>query len=115
MELSDFLQQLASAPEAIAFSQTMAVIDQHYDFEATAFANGAQQNAAGENNGSCKILAFAELHQLSPAQTLHLFGDYYRKDVLANPQGSDHQNIRQFMQHGWDGVSFDSTPLSAMA
>jgi hypothetical protein len=30
---------------------------------------------------------------------------------LATPQGSDHQNIRQFMKHGWDGVLFSQLAL----
>ena len=34
-----------------------------------------------------------------------LWGQYYR-DVLATPDGTDHQNIRNFMKNGWDGVDF---------
>ena len=37
--------------------------------------------------------------------TLWLFGDFYRKDVLENPDGTDHANIRAFMEGGWDCVS----------
>ena len=35
-----------------------------------------------------------------------MFGDYYRKDVLEHPDGTDHANIRAFMEVGWDGVKF---------
>ena len=34
-----------------------------------------------------------------------LWGQYYR-DVLATPTKDDHQNIRNFMKYGWDGVDF---------
>ena len=110
--LEDFFRQLSSDPESITFAQSIALIDALYDFTPTAFSNGEQQNAAGENNGSCKLLAFALLHQLSEPQTLQLFGDYYRLDVLPNPQGHDHGNIRNFMRTGWDGVSFSGQALT---
>jgi hypothetical protein len=58
-------------------------------------------------------LAFAKLQGFSVEQTLACFGRYYREDVLGNPEGDDHQNIRQFMANGWDGVSFAVTPLTA--
>lgn len=110
--LEDFFRQLSSDPESISFAQSIALIDALYDFTPTAFVNGQQQNAAGENNGSCKILAFAALHQLSEPQTLQLFGDYYRLEVLPQPLGTDHANIRNFMRTGWDGVSFAGQALS---
>jgi hypothetical protein len=36
-----------------------------------------------------------------------LWGQYYR-DVLATPDGTDHQNIRNFMKTGWEGVDFSN-------
>lgn len=113
MTLQAFLSQLESQPETISFSDTMAVIEANYQFTETAFENGQQSNAAGENSGSCKIFAFAKLNQLSEASTLACFGDYYRKDVLEHPQATDHQNIRQFMENGWSGIKFESEALSA--
>ena len=59
------------------------------------------------------LFAFAQKQQLSEAQTLACFGDYYRKDVLENPQGEDHQNIRQFMKSGWFGIAFSGDALAA--
>jgi hypothetical protein len=112
MELNDFLQQLTRAPESIDFAATIATIEAAYTFTPTAFSNGALRNEAGQNNGSCKIFAFGRQHQLSVEQTLHCFGDYYRKDVLGNPDGIDHQNIRNFMRTGWTGVVFEGTALS---
>ncbi|BBI98899.1 type III effector [Ferrigenium kumadai] len=112
MELKTFLQRLNDAPESIAFSDTMAVIDAHYDFTPTAFTNGTTRNEAGQNNGSCKLFSFARLQGLSQQQALACFGDYYRKDVLGNSEGTDHQNIRNFMKSGWDGIEFNGNALA---
>jgi hypothetical protein len=110
--LETFFRQLSTEPDSISFQQTIALIDALYDFTPTAFQNGEHSNAAGENNGSCKILAFALLHQLSEPQTLQLFGDFYRLEVLPDVKGTNHANIRNFMRTGWDGVEFHGTPLS---
>ncbi len=110
--LETFFRQLSTEPDSISFQQTITLIDALYDFTPTAFQNGEQSNAAGENNGSCKILAFALLHQLSEPQTLQLFGDFYRLEVLPDVKGTNHANIRNFMRTGWDGIEFHGTPLS---
>lgn len=107
------IEQLNTQPETVSFQDVIAVIDNEYTFAPTAFTNGEQRNGANENNGSCKILSFAKLNNLSSAATLHLFGDFYRKDVLQNPTATDHQNIRQFMINGWDGVAFEDQALTA--
>jgi hypothetical protein len=91
----------------------MAVIEAMYIFTPTAFKNAALLNEVGKNNGSCKIFSFAMLHNLTPQQTLYCFGDYYRKDVLLNPTGTDHQNIRNFMLTGWAGIEFEGSALKA--
>lgn len=111
MNIELFLEKLSATPESITFDDTMAVIDAQYDFTPATFVNGTQINQAGQNSGSCKLFAFALLNQLSASQTLHCFGAYYRDDVLHHPDGSDHQNIRNFMQSGWDGVKFETMPL----
>jgi hypothetical protein len=111
--LDAFIGRLAAAPETIEFSETIQLIDSLYRFEPTAFKNGALQNAVGQNSGSCKIFAFARLNSLSPQQALYCFGAYYRDDVLKHTHADDHQNIRNFMQHGWAGIEFDGTPLHA--
>jgi len=112
MELNAFLDALKTRPESIEFSDTIAVIEATYNFEPTAFVNGDTRNEAGQNNGSCKIFAFGLLNDLTPAQTLQCFGQYYRVDVLQNPDNTDHQNIRNFMVKGWEGVKFDSQALA---
>lgn len=111
MKLAQYLQQLSSAPEAITFQDTMAVISANYDYTPTAFTNGDAHNPAGTNEGSCKLFAFAKLNTLTAEQTLHAFGDYYRKDVLQHPEGNDHANIRNFMNTGWQGIEFEGAAL----
>ncbi|WP_026052626.1 HopJ type III effector protein [Gayadomonas joobiniege] len=109
--LPALLKQIKQNPASIQFKQVIEVIESEYVFTPQAFKNGDLENTAEQNQGSCKILSFAKLHQLNEAQTLHLFGDYYRQDVLQNPNGSDHQNIRNFMQTGWQGVDFSAVAL----
>jgi hypothetical protein len=108
-----FLQRLAAQPDSIQFNDTIALIDAAYAFTPTGFTNGEVRNEAGQNNGSCKIFAFGLLHQLPESQLLACFGDYYRKDVLGNPAGTDHQNIRNFMKTGWGGIRYDGPALQS--
>lgn len=115
MRLEDFLKKLDEHPESISFDDTIATIEAAYEFTPTAFDNGELRNEAGQNSGSCKLLAFAQLQALDQAQTLACFGAYYREDVLRQPDGSGHQNIRNFMKHGWEGVKFDAMPLRRRA
>ena len=93
------------------FADVIAFIEARYQHTPTAFQNGAQFNAATENQGSAKVFSFAQLEGLNQADTLSLFADHYAS-VLATPEGTDHQNIRQFMQNGWDGVKFEGQALS---
>jgi hypothetical protein len=63
----------------------------------------AQHNAAGENSGSCKLFSFGTAGTNSEG-TLACFGAYYFEDVIGNQMGLIHQNIRNFMKTGWDGI-----------
>ncbi|GAB3092825.1 HopJ type III effector protein [Aestuariicella hydrocarbonica] len=112
MSIDGFLTTLKHTPESVEFSDTMATIEEHYVFEPTRFHNGDLTNEPEQNQGSCKLLAFARLNNLSQPETLACFGQYYRKDVLEHPAGTDHQNIRNFMSQGWDGVRFEGQPLT---
>lgn len=107
---NELLAQLEN--KALNFSDVLEFISTQYDFTATAFKNGNAENAATENQGSCRVFAFAKLNGLNKAQTLSLFAEHYQ-NVLDTPAGNNHQNIRQFQQHGWAGVSFASEPLQA--
>lgn len=111
MNLNIFLQKLNSTPNDIAFSDAMAIIEAIYDFSPAAFKNGELNNEQGQNSGSCKLFAFAQMQGLNPQQTLACFGAYYRDDVLTHPEGNDHQNIRNFMKTGWTGIKFSTSPL----
>jgi len=112
MSIQKFLETLKNSPENIDFNVVMSLIDSNYKFTPCAFKNGDIQNQAGENSGSCKLFYFARLHNLSIEQTLACFGEYYREDVLNNPDATSHQNIRNFIKHGWDGIEFDCEVLS---
>ena len=94
------------------FAAVLAHIDAHYAFSPTAFDNGSARNAAGENNGSCKLFRFAQLEGLEAAQTLSLFAEHYRA-VLVTPEAGAHANIRNFMQPGWAGLRFLGVALVA--
>jgi len=104
-ELRSRLQQ-----DDYAFSETLAFVAAHYDYQPSAFRNGDVDNAAGQNEGSCKTLGLALLEGLSEDEALRAFGEHYRS-VLATPQGSDHGNIRALMSHGLGGVTFERQPL----
>ncbi len=116
MSLSIFLKKIKNN-ESISFDETMTVITEHYHYQPCEFSNGIGKNkiinTVTTNEGSCKIFAFAQINQLTQQQTLHLFGDFYRKDVLETPEGNSHQNIRRFMQFGWDGINFTQPALAA--
>ena len=116
MRIDEFIALLDNSTEQVEFEQSMQLIDSHYRFTPTEFRNGDLVNGANENNGSCKILAFAKMHNLTEAQTLACFGNYYHDDVLKHPGADNHQNIRNFMQTGWAGVEFSdaSSVLSSL-
>ena len=109
MDYPQLLNQIRHQADKIQFADCLEYIDNNFNFTPTAFENGSQHNDIGQNNGSCKI--FGLLHNLTELQTLACFGDYYRKDVLKNPDANDHQNIRQFMLTGWPGIKFSGQAL----
>lgn len=105
------LEQLKNFPETINFNDVIVFIDENYNFKPVRFVNGCIVNEANQNNGSCKIFSFAKMNNLSEKDTLALFGDFYRNDVLQNPEGEDHQNIRNFIKYGWNGIQFTEDAL----
>ena len=112
MPLTDYISTLRENPSALTFEDTLAVIDGHYDFTPRAFKNGPVDNAAGTNNGSCKVFSFATLHGLTQTQALAMFAQHYQ-NVLDEPNGETHANIRAFMKHGFDGLVFEGEALAA--
>ncbi|TCC87310.1 HopJ type III effector protein [Pedobacter frigiditerrae] len=107
-QLSTLLTDLKT--NSITFNQVIAFIETYYQHQPTAFKNGDAYNEATQNQGSAKVFAFAQLHELSETDTLFLFAEHYQA-VLASPEGADHQNIRQFMANGWEGILFDGDAL----
>ena len=114
-QLDKLLQQIKSELETVEFQNIIDTINACYDYTASQFSNGPADDCvtskAGENEGSCKIFAFAQLQQLDENQTLSCFGKYYRDDVLKHPDNTDHGNIRTFMKYGWKNISFDHAAL----
>lgn len=98
----------------ITFAEVMDLIDKYYESQILEFKNGDIVNQPGENEGSAKVFSYAALSELDKESTLKLFGEHYRS-VKANPDGDDHQNIRNFMKYGWEGrwqietTRFDTT------
>ena len=111
-DLNTLLASLASGQHA--FADTLAFVAAHYSYQPQAFDNGGVENAAGQNEGSCKTLGLALLEGLSDQEALLAFGEHYR-DVQATPEGTDHGNIRALIKHGLAGVKFAELPLSRKA
>lgn len=118
MKLEELISKLQHTPEDVAFSDVISTIESEYHYTPCRFYNGVGNdklvNEAGSNEGSCKIFAFASLNHLNDEQTLQCFGDYYRIDVIKNPAGDDHANIRTFIRHGQSGIKFDGTALMSL-
>lgn len=100
-----------SKANQLQFQNVLDHIAANYTYSPAAFQNGNVKNAVTENQGSAKVLYFANLHNLSHADTLLLFAEHYQ-NVLDDPAGEGHQNIRQFMANGWNGVFFDAVVLT---
>jgi hypothetical protein len=110
MIIQEFKTKLKSNPTSINFAETMQVIEDNFNFTPTTFTNGEIKNSAGENSGSCKLFAFAVAQKLRKEETLFCFGEHY-KNVLEDVNGDSHQNIRNFMKFGFDGLSFEGEAL----
>lgn len=117
MTLTDLLERLRR--DDADFEDVITYVNAHYDYTPTRFSNGLGPepviNESGKNEGSCRLFALARLAALSEADTVQLFGRFYRDDVLKNPGGSDHANIRRFLVDGWAGIHFDGEALAPKA
>lgn len=113
ISIDTFLDGIKSG-QPVVFHDTLDLIAAHYEYRPARFHNGLGDgrliNEPGSNEGSCKTFAFARLHGLSEPDTLALFGEHYR-EVLADPDGEGHRNIRNFLEHGWAGIVFETEPL----
>lgn len=115
LSVNELIAQVRTQPQALEFQTAIDTINAHFDYTPARFTNGRGDdkviNEAGKNEGSCRLFAFALLQGLSAEETLALFGAFYRNDVLGQPDGTDHANIRTFMRHGWAGIHFDKAAL----
>lgn len=102
-----FNANVEMSADDLMFEDVIALIDTHYESQLLEFKNGDMLNQQGENEGSAKILSYAALSNMDKETTLKLWGQYYR-EVLADKDGTSHQNIRNFMKYGWDGVPFEN-------
>jgi hypothetical protein len=102
-----FNANVEMSADDLTFEEVMENIDTNYEYGLTEFKNGDLLNEAGTNEGSAKIFSYAALSQMDKATTLKLFGQHYR-DVVKTPEGTDHQNIRNFMMTGWEGILFEN-------
>jgi hypothetical protein len=55
------------------------------------------------------------LQNLLQPETLACFGAYYFEEVLGDPEGTNHQNIRNFIKTGWLGIQFEGEALTLKA
>jgi hypothetical protein len=97
---------------SLTFKEVIEFIETGYQHQPTAFKNGETYNEATQNQGSARVFAFAQLNNLNEEDTLYLFAEHYQS-VLNTPNGTDHQNIRQFITHGWPGIVFEGPALLA--
>ncbi|CAM1350668.1 HopJ type III effector protein [Tenacibaculum insulae] len=111
MTIEEFVTKLKNNPKEVVFSETISVIEKYYVFKPSAFKNGDLENSNAENLGSSKVFSFALKQQLTKEETLACFGQYYFIDVLGNPNGTDHQNIRNFMNSDFEGLVFENETL----
>ena len=55
----------------------------------------------------CKVFSFMKANNLSKEDTLNLFRCILQRRCIEKPEGTDHQNIRNFIEFGWDGIAFE--------
>ena len=110
-QIQSFIERLRLNADSIAFAEVIDLIDTYYHHTPTAFSNGSLINQAGENQGSAKVLSFARLHGLTNKRPFTVLPSIGVRCVQI-PMAADHQNIRQFMQNGWDGVQLSEACLT---
>lgn len=106
-----YLEELRTGAQ-MKFEDLMTLVDENYNYIPASFTNGDFENRVTENQGSAKLFCFAAIHQLTQLEALHCFGQYYQ-EVLNDPKGNEHTNIRNFITYGWAGLKFDSPVLTS--
>jgi len=97
------------------FQYVIDTINENYEFTPTSFCvfPGTPTNTQGNNEGACRVLAFAKDQRIHHEKetVLELFAEHYDA-VLADPDGDGHQNIRTVIKYGADSVHFWKLPLT---
>ncbi len=96
--------------QKLSFNEVITYIDEKYNYTPSAFKNGMLFNQEDQNQGSAKLFFFAKLNDVSKEDTLKLFAEHY-ESVIMDEKGTSHQNIRNFMEYGWEGVLFEKEVL----
>lgn len=112
MKVDHLLELIRTSPELLEHDVVLCTIDEYYLYQPTYFMNGAVVNNPGENEETCKILAFAKMHDLDKEQTLACFGRFFREEVRDHLHDVGHPNIRAFLVCGWRGVEFYGNALT---
>ena len=100
-----FAEKIKAGGSPENFAQTIALIDEHYQYFEVPFSVGDVKNKPNENTGSAKVFSLGLMTRMDEKATLRLFGEHYTA-VQATPQGNDHANIRSFIKNGFPGVEF---------
>lgn len=108
-EFSQLLTQLDNGQAS--FQSVLDFIATHFDYTPVPFVNGELHNAAGENEGSCKVFGLAKRLGLDKVTTLKLFAEHFAA-VKQEPNGTNHANIRNFSFFGWQGFAMPKNCLS---
>mgnify|MGYP002715060916 CR=1 FL=1 len=93
-ELRSRLQQ-----DDYAFSETLAFVAEHYDYQPSAFRNGDVENAAGQNEGSCKTLGLALLEGLSQGELVRAADAVVKDAILEGASKVSPDALRDALQN----------------
>ncbi|HUH57148.1 MAG TPA: HopJ type III effector protein [Pseudomonadales bacterium] len=105
--LADFLKKI-NLPEH-SFADSLAFIDNWFEFTPCEFNNNGLINSASENHGSAKIFALAQMLNLNKQQALLCFGEHYRN--LSQTSKDSHLNIRRLIATDLAEIAFSQPPL----
>lgn len=106
-ECEVFNSNVEMSADDLTMEEVLEMINTHYETQLLEYTVGDVVNKQGENEATGHILSYAALSNMDKETTLKLWGQHYRA-VLANPDGTDHANIRNFMKFGWEGVPFEN-------
>lgn len=104
-------RELAREWKNTDFGNTIQAIDSILETEPVDFVNGEVPNTSGENLWSLKVLAFGKMMWFHTQEVLSMFWEYYR-EVIDNPDGNSHQNIRALQKTGIECVDISENPFS---